>query len=299
VRVFVTGASGFVGQPACRELLRRGHEVHALVRRRGSEPEGTIPIAGDLSDRSALRRGIAGCDAEAVLHLAAETAATKDQAAIARANIVGTRNVLGACADVGAARFVFASTVVTGEAGGAILTEESELPVQTGYGLSKQEGERLVLASELPYAIVRPSHVYGPGGWYAHEVVRRLRGRGRLAVVGKGDNWWDVLHVDDLASALALAVEHTAPARVFHVVDDEPIRCYDFVALTAQALGVGPPRRVPAWVAKLSAGSEPVSAVTRSARSSNARAKAELGWVLRFPTAEVGVPDAVAQLAAA
>ena len=72
------------------------------------------------------------------------------------------------------------------------------------------------------------------------------------------------------------------PTRLYHVADDEPIRFYDFVAKTAEAMGEGPPRRVPLWLARLAAGADPVTAVTRSARSSNARIKQELGWAPRF-----------------
>ena len=144
--------------------------------------------------------------------------------------------------------------------------------------------------------ILRPSHVYGPGGWYAEEIVKRLRQPGRLVVVGRGQNWWDVVRVEDVASACLLAAERASAGALFHVVDDRPIRYREFAALTARALGVGPPRSVPVWLAALITGRDPVTAVTRSARSSNQRIKSELGWQLRFPSAEVGVPDAVAQL---
>ena len=81
------------------------------------------------------------------------------------------------------------------------------------------------------------------------------------------------------------------------MADDVPITLFDFVKLTADALGVGPPRRVPIAVARLAAGRDPVAAVVRSARTSNARIKRELGWSPRFPSASEGVPDAVARLA--
>jgi nucleoside-diphosphate-sugar epimerase len=153
-----------------------------------------------------------------------------------------------------------------------------------------------VQASELPSVILRPSHVYGPGGWYAHELVARLRSAGRFAVIGSGANLWDVVHVDDVVSAIVLAIERAHPGTLYHVADDEPITYYDFMALTASALGVGAPRRIPAALARVVAGSNAVDAVVRSARSSNALVKRELGLVLRFPTAREGVPDAVGRI---
>jgi nucleoside-diphosphate-sugar epimerase len=136
----------------------------------------------------------------------------------------------------------------------------------------------------------------GPGGWYEEEFVKRLRAPGRFAVIGSGENWWDVVRVEDVASACADAAERAPAGALYHVVDDEPIRFYDFVALAATALGKGPPRRVPVWLARLAAGADPVRAVTRSAKSSNSRIKSELGWRPSFPSAREGVPDAVAGL---
>jgi nucleoside-diphosphate-sugar epimerase len=186
---------------------------------------------------------------------------------------------------------------VTGDARGELLSEDRPLPVETPYGRSKQEGERLVLESGLPALVIRPSHVYGSGGWYAEELVPRLRQPGRLAVIGSGANLWDVVHVEDVVSALVLAIDGARPGSVYHVADDDPITFYDFMALTASELGVGAPRRVPAAVARLIAGRNAVDAVVRSARSSNALIKQELGWTPRFPTACEGVPDAIAGLA--
>jgi nucleoside-diphosphate-sugar epimerase len=80
------------------------------------------------------------------------------------------------------------------------------------------------------------------------------------------------------------------------VVDDEPISFYDFMALTAAELGLGAPRRIPAFLARLVAGGNAVDAVVRSARSSNAKIKRELGWQPRFATARAGIADAVAAL---
>jgi len=303
MRVLVTGASGFIGGVVSAALLERGHEVVALVRRPGSEPSGARRVAGDLADGDALRTLLAQERPDCVVHLAAEIASQRSERKVREVNVGGTERLLSACAalatDPGSGpRFVFSSTVVTGEAHGALLSEARPLPVATPYGRAKQEGERMIAASGLPAVIVRPSHVYGPGGWYAHELVPRLRQPGRFAVIGSGENLWDVVHVDDVASALLLAVEQAQPGSLYHVVDDEPISFYDFMAVTAQELGVGPPRRIPAVLARLVAGANAVDAVVRSARSSNERLKSELGWRPRFPTAREGVADAISRIEA-
>ncbi len=311
MRILVTGASGFIGGVVCRRAIEQGHEVTALVRRPGSEPPGTAVVSGDLAAGSGLEQAVAEARPECVVHLAAEIASQRDAAKVTEVNIEGTRRLLDACRALDATeagmerrpalpKFIFSSTVVTGDAHGELLTEERSLPVETPYGRAKQEGERMVLESGLPAVVIRPSHVYGPGGWYSEELVPRLRQPGRFAVIGSGANLWDVVHVEDVATAILLAVAaEAASGRVYHVADDEPITYYEFMALTASELGVGRPRRIPAPVARLVAGRNAVDAVVRSARTSNARIKSELGWEPRFPTAREGVPDAVARLLAA
>ncbi len=296
MKVLVTGASGFLGGPTCNELRARDHEVLALVRRPGSQPAATRAVAGDLLDAASLERALAGSRPDCVIHLAAQTGAQRSAHKIEEANVGGLKALLSACGKAGEPRFVFASTVVTGDPRGELLTEESKLRVETAYGRSKQEGELLVRNSGLDGVIVRPSHVYGPGGWYVSEFVKRLRAPGRFAVIGKGDNLWDVVHVDDVAGAMVDAAERAPAGSVYHVVDDQPTTFYDFMALTARELGVGPPRRIPAALARIAGGRDPVASVTRSARSSNELIKAELGWEPAYPTAAQGVPAAIAAL---
>jgi nucleoside-diphosphate-sugar epimerase len=304
MRILITGASGFIGGVLCRKLLSEGHDVVALVRRAGSAPAGTRGVLCELSDGRGLVAALQSERPDCVIHLAAEIASQRSASKIREVNIDGTERLLEACLALAGAdpaagpRVVFSSTVVTGDAHGALLAEGVPLPVQTPYGRSKQEGERLVLESGLPAVIIRPSHVYGPGGWYANELVPRLRQPGRFAVIGRGENLWDVVHVEDVVVSLLLATDAAPPGSTYHVVDDEPITFYDFMALTADALGVGAPRRVPRSLARIVAGANAVDAVVRSARSSNAKIKRELGWKPRFATAREGIADAVAGLQA-
>lgn len=294
----VTGASGFVGGAVCATMLAGGHEVSSLVRKQGSEPPGTQPVTGDLASAPSLEEAVRRAEPECVIHLAAEIATQRDVRRIEEVNVRGMERLLRACATAQVRRLVFASTMVTGDARGAVLTEEQPLPVQTAYGRSKQEGERLLGESPLEGVVIRPGHIYGSGGWYASEIVARLRKPGRFVVLGSGENWWDVVHVEDVARAIALVAEKAPPGSTYHCADDHPITQGDFLALTARELGVGAPRHVPLWLARLAAGRDSVLAVTRSARASNAKLRRELGWEPHFPTAQLGVPAALAGIGA-
>ena len=299
MRILVTGASGFIGAVACDALRERGHEVLSLVRRPGSEPDGTTAVAGDMTDARTMRSALAQAAPEVVLHCAAETGAQRDPDKLRAANIGGLMNLIDACQALPTApRVVFTSTVVTGDSHGKLMTEDDQLPVETDYGRSKQEGEQMLLGSGLDVSIIRPCHVYGPGGWWASDLIPLLRRPGRLAVVGSGENLWDVVHVEDVAVACALAAESAAPGSVYHCADDVPTTFREFMSRTAEAIGTGPPRSLPVWLARRVAGAGPVAALVRSGRTSNAKLKAELGWQPRYADSREGIPAAAAALAA-
>ena len=159
-----------------------GHDVSALVRRPGSAPPRT-PRSGRRhhrrpgragSRRGRGRTGVRGPPGRGDRLAAGRRPHPRRSTSRAR------RRCWRRAAAAGSPRFVFASTVVTGDARGALLDEASALPVQTAYGRSKQEGERLVRESALPAVVLRPSHVYGPGGWFAEEFVERLRQAGAI-----------------------------------------------------------------------------------------------------------------------
>jgi nucleoside-diphosphate-sugar epimerase len=294
--MLVTGASGFLGRQVCAELLARGCSVAALVRTPGSEPPGTVPVVGDLTNTAAITAAVHSVAPYCVIHLAAEIGTQRDPRKIDEVNVRGMRRLVDACEALGVRRMVFVSTVVTGNAYGALLTEETLLPVQTAYGRSKQEGERILRDSTLEGIVIRPGHIYGPGGWYASEIITRLRRPGRFVVVGDGANLWDVVHVADAANAIVDAAEKAQPGTCFHCADDRAVTQYEFVARTAHELGVGAPRRSPMWLARLVTGNGPAMAVVRSARTSNDKLKRELGWAPRYPTIETGIPAALAAI---
>src|SRR4029079_16131816 len=97
------------------------------------------------------------------------------------------------------------------------------------------------------------------------------------------------VHLDDAAGATVLALEQQTRG-AFNIVDDEPAPASEWLRDLADGLAAKPPMRVPVWLARMVAGEVAVSMLTRTRGSSNARAKRELGWPLRWPAWRGGGP---------
>src|SRR5262249_54207101 len=123
------------------------------------------------------------------------------------------------------------------------------------------------------------------GGFYGARndgLVEPVRKR-QFPIVGDGGGVFSFIHLDDAAAATVLALEHDGPA-IYNIVDDEPAPVREWLPVLASALGAKPPRRVPRWLARLIAGEAAVIIGTESNGASNAKAKHELGWTLRYPS---------------
>jgi nucleoside-diphosphate-sugar epimerase len=104
-----------------------------------------------------------------------------------------------------------------------------------------------------------------------------------VPIVGHGTGYFSWVHVDDAASATVLAVEQKAEG-VFNIVDDEPAPVSQWLPYLADCAGAKPPRRVPTWLARLVAGEMAAGVMTQGRGFSNAKAKRQLGWELRYPS---------------
>jgi len=298
MRVFVTGGSGFIGKPLVQRLLGEGHEVVCMSRSGVSSSAlsqlGAHVIGGDLTDPTSLSRAVREARPTHVAHLAAEIATQRNARKVEQVNVDGTRTLIEACRQLPLEKFLFLSTVVRGPATGETFTEDDYIPATTPYGRSKEAGDRMVFdafsAGELPGVVLRPSHVYGAGGWLAELLNKRV-----FRIPGDGENLWDVVHVDDVVSACALLLEHGVAGEAYHVVDDQPLTANEFFARVAGALGRKPFGHVPIWLAKIAAGKSAVVSAVRGARSSNAKLK-QLGWTPAHPRAIDALPQVVGTL---
>lgn len=223
MRCFVTGGSGFVGANLVHELAARGHEVRVLSRG-GVMPQGLLGancelVGGDLEDREALRRGLAGCDW--CFHVAASYHLwLPDYAPMFRANVDGTRAVIEAAQAAGCRRIVYTSTVgciglpKRGPAGRVIPTDEEapvdEAQMSNPYKISKWRAElvaRELAAKGAPVVIVNPSAPIGPRDAKptpTGQVIVDFLNRDLPAYMNTGLNY---VHVRDVAVGHILAAE--------------------------------------------------------------------------------------------
>jgi 2-alkyl-3-oxoalkanoate reductase len=142
-----------------------------------------------------------------------------------------------------------------------------------------------VLGAEgLGGVVLRYGGFYGPGtsasegGFMVDDLRRR-----RFPMVGAGTGVWSFVHVDDAATATVAAVERGAPG-VYQIVDDDPAPVSAWLPALAAATGAPPPRRVPAWLARLLGGEHGVVLMTQARGASNAKAKRDLAWCPAYPT---------------
>ena len=296
MNIFITGGTGFLGERLIRLLSKNNqHTIYALARSELSAKKisafGAKPILADLTDGSALKSALNDLSINVVFHLAAEIASQKSKAKLRAVNIDGTQNIYDAVSDQEPLKqFIFVSTVVTGEANGALLEESNQLNVETEYGHTKQWGEQMLLDAfrkdGFPAMVVRPCHIYGAGGWYG-DVIDTVR-NGKMRIPGNGKNWWDVVHVDDVATALEVVMERGTHGEIYHVCDGHPVTMSDFVEETARLAAVKIPGTVPRWVANFALGKDTVTSVVRSAKTSNAKLKT-LDWTPRYPDYRTGL----------
>jgi 2-alkyl-3-oxoalkanoate reductase len=120
----------------------------------------------------------------------------------------------------------------------------------------------------------------------------------QFPIVAKGGGISSFIHLDDAAAATVLAVEDDG-AGIYNIVDDEPAPMREWLPVLADALGAKPHRRFPRWLARLFAGEAVVVMATEARGASNAKAKRELGWKLRYPSWRDGFRAAYASAALA
>jgi UDP-glucose 4-epimerase len=249
-KILVTGGAGFIGSHVVDALLARGDEVHALDDLSKGQvtnlPERVPLHVLDIAS-GALERLFAEQRFDAVVHCAAQTnvmRSLEDPGLDRRINVDGLRRVLGAAEASGCARFVFISS------GGAAYgetpvpaTETTAPQPDNPYGRHKVEGETIVAASAVPGVSLRLSNVYGPRqrsdaeGGVISIFADRLAAGQPLLVYGDGKQQRDFVHVDDVVSAILLALDDASMCGIWNVGTGVPTSVNDLALLMIRASG--------------------------------------------------------------
>ncbi|HJR95602.1 MAG TPA: NAD(P)-dependent oxidoreductase [Gaiellaceae bacterium] len=309
MRVLVVGASGAIGTRLVPELIEHSHDVIGSYRSPASAERlralGAEPIPLDALDERTVREAVAAAEPDAIVDQATALADVNFSRNLDRSFVQtnrlrteGTDALLAAARDVQVPRFVAQSFANFRYArdGGPVKTENDPLdptPVET-------MRETVAAMRHLEQAVtdaggiaLRYGSFYGAPNDGLIEPVRKRH----LPIVGDGDGVSSFVHLDDAAAATMLALEHDGPA-IYNIVDDEPAPVREWLPELADALGAKPPRRFPRWLARLFAGEAGVMLGTEARGASNAKAKRELGWTLRFPSWRQGFAEAYAREAA-
>jgi nucleoside-diphosphate-sugar epimerase len=244
-RILVTGSSGFIGSAVCSALAAAGHSVRAASRRpnRTADQDRVewveLPNLENEVDWEPLL-----ADIDIVVHLAA--AAHRDQTDTgdyARANRVATASLAEACRRHRIQRLIFMSSIgaQAGSAADRVVTETDEPWPMTAYDRAKLAAEEEIRRSGVPYTILRPVIVYGPGAKANVALIMRVAALPLPLPFAAFRNRRSLLAIDNLIQAIMLCLEGPATAdQTFIVCDREPITLADMLATMRDAAGRSP-----------------------------------------------------------
>jgi nucleoside-diphosphate-sugar epimerase len=308
MKVLVSGASGAIGSFLIPQLLEAGHEVVGMTRRQVKADAltelGARGVVVDALDREAVRRVVLDVAPEAVIDEL--TSLPRDYNlrdphlydANDEIRSKGTPALHDAAREAGARRFVMQSIAfLYAPEGDWVKSEDAHTwldappPLSRSMRVLHENEQRITGDPDVVGVVLRYGFLYGPGTYYASDgsIAAQVRKR-QFPIVGKGAGMTSFVHLHDAAAATVAVLERGSG--VYNVVDDEPARARDWLPVYAQAIGAKPPRRIPAWVARLFAGKIAGAADTMRGASS-AKAKAELGWQPALPSWREGFVTAL------
>ncbi|MFE6074263.1 SDR family oxidoreductase [Paenibacillus sp. NPDC057886] len=241
MKVFVTGATGWIGSAAVDELLRAGHKVFGLARSDASaaslEAKGAIVLRGDLDDLDSLRRG--ATEADAVVHLANKhdwaNPAESDRAE--RAAVETLAEAL-----VGTDRPFMVANGMSGLVQGRSVLETDSSPA-VGPDSARGGAENLALdyiGRGVRTIIIRfAPTVHGIGDWgFVNFLVNAARKQGVSGYIGDGSNTWSAVHRSDAAKLIRLGLEKAPAGSRLHAVGEEAITTRRIAEAIGHSLGI-------------------------------------------------------------
>ena len=235
MRIFVAGASGFIGAAVSRSLIARGHQVVGSSRNDATAEKlraaGIEPVQADLSDADSFGRASKGADA------VIQTASTNGPDS-PEVEPKAVQAILAALAGSDKPFILTSGVWVYGPAGDKPSTEESPLNPPPLVAWRPAVEQTVLKAEKIKGIVIRPGVVYGHGGGIPNVFVGQTNSIGRVRVPGDGRNRWSVVHVDDLGELYALALEKSAAGGVYNGSTDESISLGQVGRAIAKTAGV-------------------------------------------------------------
>ncbi|ANP47741.1 NAD-dependent epimerase/dehydratase family protein [Candidatus Viadribacter manganicus] len=262
MRIFVTGASGFVGGAAAKHFAARGHDVRAMSRSEASDEKiralGATPVRCDLADVSASHLD----GADAVVHCAAFVEQWGPIDAWKRFNIDGTAHTLKAAREAGAKRFIHISTESVLWRGQHLRGVDETYPRAPNspypYSWTKARAEELVEAANAPAfltIILRPRFIWGPGDTTLLPTIERMMKIGQWMWINHGQAKTSTTHIANLVHAIELALTKGNGGQAYFVLDDGVRTMKEIISAIAATRGIKlPDKSVPSWLADTMAG---------------------------------------------
>jgi nucleoside-diphosphate-sugar epimerase len=297
MHILIAGATGAAGRALIPLLIANGHTVTGTTRSESKTGElralGAAAQVMDGLDAASVKAAIDAADPDVIVHqmtaLTGIDMRNIDKAfhLTNRLRTEGTEHILAAASG----RLVVAQSFAGwpyARTGGKLKTEADPLDPSPPKGIRETHAaiRRLEqLVTQAGGIILRYGGFYGPGsgmtrgGDQLEMVLKR-----RFPLVGNGEGIWSFLHTDDIATATLAAIENGRPGEIYNIVDDEPAPTKEWLPYLAEQVGAKPPRKVPAWVAKVVSSPAAVAMMTEARGASNAKAKTELGWAPKHPS---------------
>ena len=247
MRIFVTGASGWIGSAVVPELIGAGHEVLGLARSDAAAKAvaglGAEVLRGDLNETDVLRAG--ALDSDGVIHLAFVVPSVTEAATRTDAAAIGT--FVASLAGSGKPLVISGATLVTP---GRPATERDEL-IARGPVAARISNMRTALAAAergvRPCLVMLPRSVHGRGDRHGFipQLIAMARAKGVSGYIGDGTSRWPAVHVKDAATLYRLAVEQAPAASVLNAVGDEGVPVREIAEAIGWRLNL-PARSLPA-----------------------------------------------------
>lgn len=236
MKIIVSGATGFLGKRLVQVLAERGHTVIGLGRNKavGEELEkiGAFFSAIDLSQTLELEKIIAGADQ--VIHCAAMSTPWGKYGDFYAANVEGTQSILKASSQGRIGRFIHVSTpsLYVEKSDKLNIGETDPLPEPINdYAKTKLMAEKEVdkyFKQGLEAITIRPQGIFGVGDPHILPRIMRVAARGSFPVLGDGQNWIDMTHVDNVVNAIELCMKapKVALGKKYNITNDQPVQNY-------------------------------------------------------------------------